>query len=169
MHLRDEEIKRIILYLKALGAKVVIRDYAWEDSGEIILEPKFTINVNKRQHTSKTELIMTLLHEAAHLRYTIVNDYKFSDAFLNEVLELGHSHKKIPKKQRKEIAKFEISSLELMPEIAKELNLKVPEWKVRFNMEFDQWVYTYLEKHGSFPPSEKSKEMRKKLKEKHEG
>lgn len=167
MGIRDNEIKRLILYLKALGAKVVIRNYSWDASGEVQFEPKYVINVNKRHHRSKTDIIMTLLHEASHLKYAILNNTKFSDAFLEEVWDLEEQGKKVPKKLRKDIVKFEVASLELMINVASELNLKIPMKKIIRQKEQDQAVYLFLDKHGEFPDNKWVKNNWKKLLEKY--
>lgn len=165
--IRDNEIKRLILYAKSLGAKVVIRNYTWDASAEVHFEPKYVINVNKRRHRSKTDIIMTFLHELSHLKYAILNNTKFSDAFIEEVWELEDKKKKISKKKRKEIVKFELESLELMTNIASELNLKISMKKVLRQKEHDQDIYVYFEKYGEDPNNKWLKDNWKKLKEKY--
>lgn len=167
MRIRDAEIERLIHYLKALGAKVIIRNYIGDYSGEIDFEPKYLIKVNKRQHRNKTDIIMTLLHEASHLKYAILNNYKFSDSFLNEVWELEEQGKKVPKKFTKDIVQFELESLELMPNIASELSIKVPMKKILKQKELDQFMYKILGEKGVFPTTKEIKLQNKKLKEKY--
>lgn len=163
MSVRDEEIKRLIYYAKSLGAKVNIRDYAHEDYAEVYFEPKYTININKKYHRNKTQLILTLLHELSHVKYAILNDFKFSDAFLDEVWDA----EKKPKKASKEIAEFEIESLELMTNIASELNIKIPMKKILQQKEHDQFMYKKLAKTGQFPSSKEEINNWKKLREKY--
>ena len=160
--IRDEEIKRLVFYAKSLGAKVIIRHYKHEFSGEVTLEPKFAITVNKKYHQSKTDIILTLLHELSHVKYTVLNDYKFSNSFLDDVF-----NKKIPKKLRKDIVEFELASLELMPNIASEVQIKVPMKKILIQKELDQWTYKYLNDHGVFPTEKLTTSEKRKLSEKY--
>jgi hypothetical protein len=154
MMVRDQEIKNLIHYAKSLGAKVVIRDFAFENEGEVIFEPSIVINVNKKHHKNKTQLIFTLLHETAHLKYARLNDFKFTDSFLEEVWNLEEQGKRVPKKYSKDIVEFEINSLPLMINIASELDIKIPKWKITRQMENDIWVYKRLGKTGYFPTNE---------------
>jgi len=131
-------------------------------------DPKFVININKGRHYgNKTSLIMTLLHEAAHLKYAIVNKYEFSDAFLMDIWKFEEDNKIVPKTARRDIVKFELESLKLMPEIAQELNLRIPMYKVMMNMEQDSFVYKYFDWYGKFPTYKIEEENMKKLKEKY--
>lgn len=151
MGIRDEEIKRLILYGKSLGGKITVRDYAFEHEGEIVFDPKYVININKRVHNNKTEIIMTLLHELSHLRYVIANNYKFSDAFTDEIWKIEEQDEKVPLKYSKDIAEFELESLELMPVIATELGIKIPSWKILRQKDHDQFMYEYFGNNGVFP------------------
>lgn len=165
--IRDQEIKRLILYAKAMGVKITIRNYAFSEYGEFANEPTLIVNINKRVHSSKTELIMTLLHELSHCRFSILNNKPISDGWILEDEREDGQKKKVPKKLRKEIAKFEIESLELMPTIASELNLKISMNKIMAQKELDQWVYSFYEDKGDFPIESKKKIKWKELQEKY--
>ncbi len=165
--IRDEEIKKLIFYAKSLGAKINIRNYAFEHEAEVVFSAKYTININKHRHRNKTQLIFSLMHEIAHLKYIALNNYKFSDAFLEEVWALEEQGKKIPKKYRKDIVKFELDSLGLMVNIASEIGVKVPMWKVLRTMEHDKYFYKVLGETGYFPTLEESNKEWKRLTERY--
>jgi len=165
--IRDSEIKRLILYAKALDVKVNIRNYSFDHPAEFIEDVKWTININKKKHTSKTAIIMSLLHELSHVRYLILTGDNDSEAWQLEEDRLENKRKSVPKKLRYDIMKFETESLKLMPIIAKELKLKVTESKVLENMAFDQFVYRYYYKFGVYPKNKILDKKRKKLRKKY--
>ncbi len=147
--IRDNEIKRLILYGKALGVKITIRDYAFEEEGEIGDEPHVFININKRKHSSKTSLILTLLHELSHAKYINNTNGKISSAWILE--EERKPGKKLSKKLRKEIADFELNSLNSMVDIAIDLKIQIPMNKILRQRDIDKWVYEYYLKIGEWP------------------
>lgn len=158
MGIRDEEIKRLILYVKALGHRVIIRGMKNdEDFGEYCEDDKL-ITINKNAHGNKTELILTLLHEIAHVKYKQLNNITLSDAF---------SEDNPNKEQRQEIRDFEINSLPLMVNIAQELDIKVPMRKILIAKELDIFRYDYYLENVVFPPRDVEKEKIKELTEKY--
>lgn len=165
MSVRDEEIKRLVFYAKSLGAKVIIRHYNNEEIASVTVEPsKYTIIINKKHHDNKTQIILSLLHELSHIKYTILNNYKFTDVQISDVLNNG---RKISKKKRKEIADFEIKSLPLMTNIASELNVKIPMWKILKAVALDTWIYQYYYENGNDPSNKLIGQQSKKLTEKY--
>lgn len=169
MSIRDEELKRIRLYARGLGVKLTIKNYNWDDFGEWSNKPTHEININKRIHGSKTELIFTILHELGHVMYYAHNgNVDIPEAVLLES-KRNKKDKPIPKKERKKIYEYEKNGISYMEIIAKELDLKIPMWKVLVAQEFDIWVYEYYYENGDYPPTSLSKEMKKKIQNKHKG
>jgi hypothetical protein len=166
---RDEEIKKLLHYAKALGVKVTIRHYQkLEDMGEFGSEgPKMFININKKHHASKTELILSLLHELAHAKFFVLNNRPLSDGWILEH-EREIKSRKLSKKLRKEMVDFELDSLDLMNNISTELNIQLPKWKILRQIEFDKWMYSYYLEHAEFATKTnwepKWKELTKKYK-----
>lgn len=168
-HKRDEEIKRILLYAKGLGIRIRIANYSWDDSGEWAHSPVSEININKRVHTSKTELILTMLHEIGHhLHYIHNNKAEIPDTVLLE-LDYKKQGKKVPKKERKKLYEYEASGISFMEIIATELGLTIPNWKVKKAMEFDTWVYEYYYNVGNYPNKDQLKTKNKELNLKYRG
>lgn len=145
MGVRDNEIKRLILYAKALGQKVIIRGMDDDTVGEYCEEDK-AITINKKAHRSKTELILTITHEICHAKYKQLNNTSLSEGLLLDG--------KVPKRLRKEIRDFEVESLQLMTNIIQELNIKIPIWKVLRQRDFDCWIYEMYYQNGKFPDGE---------------
>lgn len=149
MGIRDKEIERIRLYCRGLGIRLTIKDYPWDDSAEWSNEPKHIINVNKRRNVTKTQLILTLLHEIAHAIFHIHTGIEIPDASILP--------EPVSKKERKKLYEFEKDSLAYMPIIYKELSLKIPEWKVNVAKEIDAWFYEYYYLNGKYPSKKEAK------------
>ena len=161
---RDSEIKRLVLYLKACNVKVTIRNYAFDHLGEVTGDIPAKININKHRHTSKTELVLTLLHEACHIKYSSLHpDLHFEGL---EVEDNG-DFKKATKKQRWDNYKFEHDSLQLMPELALELGIKIPEWKIRYQLEVDIWEHFYYYENNRYPGRKEAVTKKRELMEKY--
>lgn len=149
MNIRDKEINRILLYCKGLGIRVRIANYSWEDAGEWSSDPKAEININKRVHTTKTELILTLLHEAAHHIYFTYTKKPVPEA----AYESGpHS-----KKARQKLYEYEAAGIAYMSNLYTELQLGIPLWKVKRAMAQDTWAYEVYALTGEFPSKSERK------------
>jgi hypothetical protein len=160
-HIRDVELSRLREYANAYGARVIIKDYDLEEYGGITLDGTTrTITVNSKEHRSKTELLLTLLHEICHLKHHVLTGQELPDALLLDDEDLTLE-------QRAEVAKFEFDSLELMPVIAKDLNLKVPKWKILLQRDLDQWVYELFRDSGEFPSNQVKQLKRRQLTERY--
>lgn len=155
--IRDDEIKRLVLYIKALGYRAVIRNYDSPDGGSFNQEEKI---VTIEKSGTKTEIILRLLHEASHCKFTALNNRSLSDGLLYD------NEKEVPKHLRKEISDFEVESLELMPNIASELNIKIHMSKILAEKEFDQRQYIYYHENGRFPNKTERSAMWKEIKAK---
>lgn len=159
-HPRDEELRRILLYAKGLGIKIRIANYAWDDSGEFAHEPVSEININKRVHTSKTELILTILHELGHHLYFVYTK--------KEIPEAAYV-KKASKRERKKLYEYEAAGIAYMLIIWTELNLKIPRWKVEKSMEQDTWVYEFYYLNNRYPNKKEKQNKNIELNLKYKG
>lgn len=154
----DNELARIEKYIAGLGIKLIKRqkqdkdsdtkDYGSWSPGEIEIFPN--------EHKTKTDLIMTLLHEIGHHLYYQHND---KPEIPNEIL-IAYSI--MTKAQRKKIYEYEKNGISLMPTIAIELGLKIPLYKIYLQSEFDIWQYEVFYETGEFP---NAKERNLKIKE----
>jgi hypothetical protein len=170
--IRDEELSRMTSYANGLGIKVTFvrdqrrnkksPDYAYWTSNP----PEICIYVTK--HNSKTQVILTFIHELAHHIYWIHNNKpEIPHAY---VLEAERKKKDpfILKSERKKILEYERSGIDYMKTIAVELNLKIPLWKVEMAQEFDLWVYEYYYETGHFPVKNISDAKREEMKDKYQ-
>lgn len=156
----DDELTRVIMYAKSLGIKVRIANYSWNDAAVWASEPILEININKRKHTSKTELILTILHETAHNMHF---------AYTKEPVPINYDKENMSKRDRKKIYDYEAAGIKYMENIAIELNLSIPIWKVRKAMEIDLWQYEFFWQHARYPNKlekrQKNKDLTTKYKE----
>lgn len=167
MHNRDKEIARMINYAKGLNIQVYFRQHKpgyagaeWvvnEDSEQTIV-----IYVWKKQ--SKTLLILNFLHELAHAKAFIKNKRKLSEKVLNA---FSNSSSDISDIERKIIFKEESSDSKLRHEIAQELDLKIPKWKIDVDIALDKYIYYTWYKTNKFPTYKEINKKKKQLKEKY--
>jgi hypothetical protein len=159
MGIRDEEIKRLIHYAKGLGVKVVIynknnadADAQWTLDGTLI-------EVYASSKTTKTDIILHLIHELGHHVWFIhekdrQKDLQFEEAITRENLFQEETDVPTPKNLRKKIWDVEVSGTKWWESIYKETNLKIPIWKMQAAMEFDMWMYEVYYETGFFPKGE---------------
>ena len=166
MNIRDDEIKRLIFYAKALGVKITIRDYNSPNAGEWAHDPISVISINKKLHNNKTQLILTILHELAHAKFFILNKKPVPEAFILEAERASRADPQVPKSDRKKMMEYEVNGLELMPDIARDIGLKIKMNKILLTKELDQWTYIYYYEYGNFPTALERKAKKKELKNK---
>lgn len=174
MTIREEELKRIVLYAKGLGIEVkflpktrdINEDAEWADHGNEYI----TIKIYVRKRDSKTMLILKLLHELGHHMDWIYNN-KYDPPELIDALDEEDKRKRsdppLEKAKRKLIYKTEVNGINYMDIIASELNLKVPMWRVRAEMDYDKTIYYIYYRKGKYPNLKESQKIRKRLIKKH--
>lgn len=148
------------LKIKMISPKKYTRGLPW---GTFSLRPlEIELYVNKAK--SQTDLLLTLLHELGHYMDYKRGNKQIPDAWLLEDQRMSDYDPKLTKKQRKTIYLDEVKGIKLMPEIAKELDLKIPKYKIYANMWFDIWSYRYYYDTGNFAPDKiRAKQKRKFL------
>lgn len=146
MSKRDEEIKRLISYAKGHGLKVTLSRAARKgDAAATWSLDGSEIEVFIRASTSKTSIILSLMHELGHHLWFVHErdrkpDLKFEDALA--VVDRREASGKIAgKRYRKKILNIEIAGTTWWDVIYKDTNLSVPKWKVDMQKEFDIWNY----------------------------
>lgn len=149
----DDELIRIEKYIAGLGIK--LRKLTSPNTGSYACWSPNSIDVYTNEHKTKTELILTLVHEVSHQihwqhngRPDIPNENMLDEATLNKV-------------QRKRILDYEKPGIELMPTIAIELGLKIPMYKVILASALDLWAYQMFYEVGRYP-NKKEKKLKKK-------
>lgn len=170
MGIRDDEIKRLKKYAEGLGIKVYFKKYykgcggaEWDmDDQSIIIYPS--------SRYSKTDIILLLLHELGHHLDWIYHNKKDSKDALRaqELLCNGNMYgdrSDIPKKYRDIILREELAGIHYMDIIHKELDLKIPLWKVKMQQDIDASEYRLLASKGRFYTYKEAKEYKKGIKD----
>lgn len=171
MGIRDLEFQRLLLYAKGLGLKVTVFNRKNPNAiAEWTLDGT-EIKIYIPSKMSKTELILTLVHELGHhLNFVHDRQRKHSNK-LEKAWERENNKKKdtiLPEATRKLIYEDEAAGITWWDAIIKEVNIKISPWKIQLQKEYDLWVYEYLWKNGDYPAYRvrraKFKELKKKWK-----
>lgn len=174
MGIRDEEIKRLTYYAKGLGVKVIIWNKGRKGAAAEWALDGSQIEVYAKPGTSKTEIILSLIHELGHHVWFIHEkkrqpDLKFEEAIERENLVEENGETPAPKHLRKKIYDVEKASTEWWMSIFKETDIKLPEWKLHAAMEFDMWMYEQYLETGFFPKRAARRIKHREIQSKHRG
>lgn len=167
---RDQEIQRLVNYIKGLGLKVTFSSkksdgaaFWYIDNTEIVILTK--------NNESKIDTVLSLIHEIAHAKHNIYEknrevDTKLEDA-LDHIDEAEQSETDTQKKQRKVILNHEIAGTRYWHEIYKETEMSFPIWKLDAAMEYDVYQYQFFYENGQYPPYIERRKRRKEINKKH--
>ncbi len=160
------ELRRLIKYANGLGVKVSMLPYTRGSGlGGWVLDTQ-EIDLYVSHYFSNHCVILTLLHELGHHMDWVYKGRKTSKevdkafSLLSEGSIEGY-RKDIPKKYRKIIYQEEIDGMAYMEIIHKELMLKIPFWKVKWDEDFDTNIYKMLYKEGRFLTLKECKELKR--------
>jgi hypothetical protein len=164
MGIRDEEIARLVNYLKGLNVKVTFSNAKNPETFAECSLDNSEIIVYTRNHYSKTELLLSLLHEAGHASHNIWKQNRQVDKKLEIALDKQNSSKKA----RKKIYQDEKAAIAYWDIVIRDVDIKLNPNRIEFQKEFDLWVYEYFWQNGDFPSRkvkrEKTRELRSKWK-----
>ncbi len=163
---RDEEISRLISYVKGLGLTVTFCTSKEEDDSAAWYLDNTGIMINKQRNKSKIDTVLTLIHEIGHAKHNLWEKNREIDPTLENAIDHVDKAEELEqdskKKQRKVLLNHEIGGTKYWNEIYHETNMKFPMWKLDLAKEYDVWQYEVFYETGSYP---KYKERRKKHKE----
>jgi hypothetical protein len=169
----DKELQRLVQYGKGLGLTVLFKPYKKGSltGGEYDGIGK-EITIYSTSRTSKTDMLLILLHEFGHhldFIYKGKRDPKKLIEALNKEDARKPNDPPLARGHRKYIYDCEMAGTAYMPVIAREIDLKIPMWKVEAEMELDRWIYRIYLQTGKEPKLKeiktKRRELRNKLKE----
>lgn len=169
MSVRDEELTRLVKYAEGMGLKVIFKKRSPDNDAEWTVDGS-AITVYTKNHTTKTEILCSLIHELGHHVWFIHEKNRQPDLRFEEALDrqdLFDSKKTLlpaPKRLRKKILEVEKAGAQWWDSIYKDTNMKFPLWKLHASREFDIWMYEEYYKNGMFPTYtrrvEKDREVR---------
>lgn len=168
--IRDQEINRLINYIKGIGLKVSftskekgVSAFWYIDNSEIV--------ICRNNNKTKISTVLSLIHELGHAMHNIHEksreiDTKVEKA-LNHVSEAEEQEFDTKKRQRKIILDDEIAGTQYWHSIYKETNMKFPVQKLEAQMEFDIWQYEVYYEKGKDPTVKEKKAKMKELRKKY--
>jgi hypothetical protein len=146
-----KELERTIMYAKSLGivvnlikAKRSDPDAEWTTDGS-------EITLYLRHKKSITRLILDLVHELAHHMAFVYNNRKVPRKINKVFAKYSETEIKLTKKERKIIYEEELFDSQYQETIFKELNLKLPLYKLQVERDLSNWIYFTYYKTGKYP------------------
>lgn len=174
MGVRDDELTRLIKYAEGMGLRVIIknRPRGGDASASWALDGS-EIAIYNSDGDSKTDLILSLIHELGHQIWFVHEkdrqpDPKVDEAVTRQELFDEKLHESpAPKNLRKEILDMEKKGTLWWDSIYKETNMKFPMWKLEAAKEFDLWQYEVYYETGFFPKRDVRRDYRAKVRTKY--
>lgn len=172
MSIRDQEISRLVSYAEGMGVKVRFNNVSKDNSAEWTLDGSL-ITIFTKTNKSKTETILSLIHELGHHVWFIheknrLPDLKFEEAIERENLfaeDLATTP--APRKLRNKILRCEVAGTKYWEAIWKETNIKLPKWKLYAAMEYDVWQYEIYARTGHFPKGPFKRNKLREIRDRH--
>jgi len=171
---RSEEIKRLEQYAKGLGVNIHYRRHKRGDTdgAHITVLNSYTSEmvVFYDSRTTKTELILKMIHELGHHLSWVYRGRQDSQALIDALI--AESYKKadqppIPKPQRKLIYEMEKYDTKYWEFIITELGIKIKKNVLELERQLDIWVYRQYYLRGEFPNLKEVDVKRRQLAEKY--
>lgn len=164
MHYLKKELDRIVQYAKSLNIKINLTNKSdkfasaeWAADGSEIT----VYDSNKKSHT---QMCLDLIHELSH-HMSYIHSGKRTNLKLDYILLKSNTDKPLTKKQRKTIYDMEVKESRYQILIYRELQCKIPLWRLELEIALDHWVYKYYYLHGKLPKSAEVRAKRKQLKQ----
>jgi len=169
----QDDLKKLIKYAQGLGLRVVIKDYDGSGDGAGWTTDGTEITLFKWKNQTVTRMILNLLHELGH-HMSWVYSGRAKDKKIETALDLEDQRKSkhspvIPKRYRKLIYESEVKDAEYREQIALEVGLRIPTWKVKADKDLDIWLYKMYYDTGNTPTMKDSSAKYKELKDKYRG
>jgi hypothetical protein len=164
--IRDNEIERLQKYAESLGLPVSWRKYKKGFAGAMWykVDDKISLIMYTWPRQSKIMIVLNLLHEIAHHLAFIYQGRQLTASalkvFSKEDDELTEHERELIYNIEKDDAKYRLT-------IAYELDIKIPEWRIKADIAVDEWFYYRFWKDGEYPTLNAVYEKYKELKEKY--
>lgn len=166
MGIRDIEFKRLVLYAKSLGLKVTIfnrknpnMEAYWTTDGK-------ELGIYCGSKVNKTELILTIIHELGHHLHYVREKKRKTPIKLDKAWDKENKSQLLSEFERKMILEDELAGTEFWDSICKDINIKIPKWRIEMQKEIDMLPYEFYFKTGDYPRGKTKEELIRKIKEK---
>jgi hypothetical protein len=169
-HYLQQDYERLIQYAKGLGMKVSHRPRT-KDSGSAawVIDGSEMI-IYRRKSDSLTYAILSMIHELAHHKAFVNSGRRISNKVGEAVVDFNldtDSNTTISKSKRRIIYEMERSDSQYQVGIWKELNLKIPQYKVMAEKDLSNISYRWYYIHGHDLTKRQQNEIRKQLRNKY--
>jgi hypothetical protein len=162
--IRDEEIKRLILYAKCLGIKVTIYQRKSKDGNEAAwtMDGK-SIDLWVSPTTSKTDIVLSLIHELGHHLVWVHDKNRQHPKNLDKAIDKTTNGENLTANQRYLLYLDEVDGTAYWDVIIKEVNIKIPKWRVEAQKKIDLWMYDWFWRKGVWPNGKTQIHTRRKI------
>lgn len=172
MHYLQEDLAKLTKYAQGLGLKVSVKEYTirsgdgagWTTDGT-------EITLYRWANQTTTRMILNLLHELGHhLSWVYAGRGRhraLEKALYMEDQRTSKRDPVLPKRYRKLIYESEVKDAEYREQIALEVGLRIPAWKIKADKELDIWLYKMYYETGNTPSQKEGAAKYKELKDKY--
>lgn len=164
--IRDQEIRRLVNYARALGCKIINKVRTRNDPAALWTATEgesSTITIFTKRYDSKTYIILTLIHELAHLKSHINNNRKVSNA-MSRISTEYWKRKKHPEWVRRTILNEEMNDLKYWDEIVRECDIRINPKRIEYQKELDILHYEYYYLLDDNPPLDELDDIKRAIK-----
>ena len=165
----DDELVRMQKYAEGLGIKVSRKLHKRGCPGAEWHTDGSQITIYQWPRQAKATLLLNFLHELAHHAayvYSGRKSHSLTDRALLEEDARKETDPPLAKSKRRLIYETEKNDSKWREIIHHELNLKLPIWKVRADVELDLWIYKRYYVTGNYPKQRDVDLKQEKLKKK---
>lgn len=157
------DLDRVIKYAEGLGIKVTFKPKTRKTPAAEWATDGSQITVYLYAQDTFTSIILMLIHELAHHMAFVYNNRSISQYIEEIFMKADQPGNTLTKKQRKVIYDEEVKDSAYQEIIYKELNLKLPKYKLLAERDASNWVYKKWYMSGLFPASQESRNKKKDL------
>lgn len=155
MHYLEKELSRLIKYAEALNIKVIFSNKKsdcfaeWDSDG-------VSITIYKSKAKKPLELVLLMFHELSH-HLAWVHKGKKIPLKTDHILKKAANGAELTEIQRKHLYEDEKSDYQYQQIIHKEIDSKVPLWRLNAEIAFDEWIYRYYWLKNDWPTAKDRK------------
>ena len=160
--IRDDEIGRLVNYIKGLGLKVIFSSSSKAEAAASCSLDNTEITIFLKNNKSKTDIVLSLIHEAGHASHAIWQHNRVVDKSLEKAMDKQDTSKKA----RKKILQDEKTAASYWDIVVRDTNIKLPKWRIELQKEYDIWQYEEFYQTGKFPNQTLKNKKFKELKQK---
>lgn len=149
MHYLRREFNQLVKYAQGLGVKVTLSNKNNSASAEWTTDGS-SITIYNVDSKGPLLLILDVVHELSHHLAWVHNGRK-GDLKTDKILDKEAAGLKLTELQRKHLYEMEKSDYQYQVLIHHEVGSKIPVWRLKAEIELDEWVYKYYWQNDKWP------------------